>query len=404
MPAVTGVPRQAPAAGAAAGEAPLIVHLIYRLGTGGLENGLVNLINHMPPGRYRHAVWCLKGYDAFRERITAPGVEMVDLGKREGKDFSVYARVWRCLRRARPDIVHLRNLGTIDFAWVARLAGVPHVIQGEHGWDMLDLHGRARKYRLLRRACRPCIDGYITVSHDLARWLVNTVGVPEARIVRVCNGVDVARFQPRRAAPAGRERAAVHHELVFGWVGRMAEVKAPGVLVNAFARLAASRPDARLRLLLVGDGPLWADLRAAVAAAGIGDRVAMVGRQDHIAEWLRRIDVFVLPSLNEGISNTILEAMASALPVIASDVGGNPELVAAGRTGMLVPPADPARLAAAMARYADCPALVATQGAAARARAESMFSLEAMVAGYLDVYDGVLGRSAPRTGAAEDNR
>lgn len=379
----------------AAGDAPLVVHIIYRLGAGGLENGLVNLINGMPRGRYRHAIWCLNGYDAFRERIHVPDVEVVDLAKREGKDPAVYVRVWRRLRRQRPRIVHLRNLGTIDFAWVARLAGVPHVVQGEHGWDMLDLHGEVRKYRMLRRLCRPCIDRYITVSRDLERWLVDSVRLPRARIVHICNGVDVDRFHPAMRATVGDAPG----RCVFGWVGRMAEVKAPGVLIEAFARLVEARPGRDLRLVMVGDGPLAVDVRAAVDAAGIAERVVLAGRRDDIAEWLRRMDVFVLPSLNEGISNTILEAMACGLPVIATDVGGNAELVANGQTGTLVPPNDPGLLAEAMQRYADTPAAIASHGVAGRSRAERVFSLDVMVAGYLRVYDELSADPAARGGA-----
>lgn len=389
---------RADACGAMAPQAPLIAHIIFRLGTGGLENGLINLINHMPPGRYRHVILCLKGYDTFGARIRVPGVQIVDLGKRDGKDIALYSRVWRILRRLQPEIVHLRNLGTIDLSWVARLAGVSHVIQGEHGWDVLDLYGTRRKYRLMRKACRPCISRYITVSSDLERWLADTIAVPRKRITHICNGVDVQRFHPRPDHPPSS--APESNVTVFGWVGRMAQVKAPLALVDAFARLLRQRPDHDLRLRMVGDGPLMPRLRAEVESAGLTDRVDLPGARDDVAEWMRTMDVFVLPSLNEGISNTILEAMASGLPVIATAVGGNPELVLPGQTGSLVAPDDPEALCDAMQTYVDDPYLGSVQGGAARRRAEQTFSLEAMVKGYLSVYDDLLQSAGPRARAA----
>lgn len=372
--------------------APLIAHIIFRLGTGGLENGLINLINHMPRGRYRHAIVCLKGCDAFSERIRIPGVAIVDLHKGEGNDIGAYLRAWRVLRRLRPRIVHLRNLGTIDFAWVARLAGVSRVIQGEHGWDTLDLYGKRRKYRWLRRACRPCVSRYITVSRDLENWLRRAIGIPPARITRICNGVDTQSFYPR--SPQGGHsgfRPKPAEALVIGWVGRMAEVKAPLNLVEAFVRLTRRRAGDRLRLVMVGDGPLMPQVRAKLVEAGLSDLILLPGKQENVAEWLRVMDVFVLPSLNEGISNTVLEAMATGLPVVATDVGGNSELIEHGKTGMLVAPNDVEALCGALQSYIDDPRLVGAHGVAARAKAEQQFSLQAMVDAYVRVYDELLG-------------
>lgn len=375
--------------------APLIAHIIYRLGVGGLENGLVNLINHMPSSRYRHAIICLKGYDAFSDHIQAPGVEVIDLGKRDGKDLTAYVRAWRCLRRLRPDIVHLRNLGTIDFAWVARAAGQAPVIQGEHGWDMLDLYGERRKYRVMRQACRPVISRYITVSADLERWLIERIGVRPELVSHINNGVDTQRFKPRSSGLGARARCA-QDGTVFGWVGRMADVKAPLALLEAFALLIKRRPNASLRLVMVGDGPLMSTVRDRIEALGLRQLVTLPGRQNDVAEWLGGLDVFVLPSLNEGISNTILEAMASGLPVVATRVGGNTELVVHGETGVLVAPGTPQTLAEAMQAYVDEPELIVRHGRAGRYRAEQAFSLAAMVAGYVSVYDQLIAGNSRR--------
>ena len=137
--------------------APLIAHVIYRLDYGGLENGLVNLLNRMPREKYRHAIVCLAGFSAFRDRIARDDVEVVSVDKRPGKDLGAYARVWRQFTRLRPAIVHTRNLGTVDLQWVALAAGVRRRVHGEHGWDASDPRGESVRALRIRRACRPAI-------------------------------------------------------------------------------------------------------------------------------------------------------------------------------------------------------------------------------------------------------
>ena len=147
---------------------PLVVHVIYRLSVGGLENGLVNLINHMPEDRYRHAIICIDDFTNFRERIQRTDVEVYALHKRPGTDIGAYVRFWHLLRRLRPAVVHTRNLGALEFQIPAMLAGVPYRVQGEHGRDTSDLHGTNWKYLVFRKIIRPVITRYVALSRDLA--------------------------------------------------------------------------------------------------------------------------------------------------------------------------------------------------------------------------------------------
>jgi sugar transferase (PEP-CTERM/EpsH1 system associated) len=377
---------------------PLVVHIIQQLSMGGLENGLINLINTMPASRYRHAVVCLAGYSEFRNRIRRDDVEVHALHKRMGKDFGVYVRLWRLLRRLRPAIVHTRNLSALDAQVAAALAGVPHRVHGEHGWDVYDLHGTNRKYRMLRRALRPLVHRYTAVSRHIASWLRDSIGVPERKLVQIYNGVDDARFHPPpegRRAPLPAEGFAPPGAVVFGTVSRMQRVKDTLNLVRAFILLAGKVPEAgkRLRLALIGDGELREQAIEELERAGLRELAWIPGARDDVAELLRALDVFVLPSLNEGISNTILEAMASGLPVVATAVGGNPELVVDGATGFLVPPSDSAALASALEKYVEDPSLAAAHGRAARQRVLESFSLGVMVGKYMEVYDGLLKRA-----------
>ena len=383
---------------------PLIAHVVHRFDVGGMENGLATLINHMPEGRYRHAVICLQDFTEFRQRIRRTDVSFLALDRRPGKDLRLYPRLWRALRRLNPDLVHTRNLSALEGQVVAALAGVRARVHGEHGRDVFDLHGRNVKYNLLRRAVRPFVHRYTTVSKDLERWLVDTVGVEPSRITQIYNGVDTARFRPR---PLDRRNIgppgfAGDGQIVIGSVGRMAEVKDFPALVRAFLLLLESEPTLRdrIRLAILGDGPARDPCRSLLKAAGAEALAWLPGERRDVPTLMQSFDIFALPSLGEGISNTILEAMACGLPVVATRVGGNPELVEEGITGILVPAENPGALADALAAYVAEPERRRAAGERARHRIEARFSIEAMVASYLSVYDAVL--SSARAGAGAE--
>ena len=375
---------------------PLVVHIIHRLAIGGLENGLVNLINNMPEDRYRHAIICLKNSSNLRERFKRERIEVVELNKQEGKDFRIYGRLWKVLRRLQPDIVHTRNLSGLEYLVPSALAAVPGRIHGEHGRDIYDLDGLSLKYNLLRKGMKPFISHYIAVSNDLANWLVNKIGVHPGRLTQIYNGVDLNRFQPRyvHRQNIGPQGFISHENMVIGTAGRLAEVKDQLTLVRGFVHLLGYEPHARerLRLVIIGDGSLRMEAQEVLRDAKADHLAWLPGERDDIPDMMRGFDLFVLPSLREGISNTILEAMASGLPVVATRVGGNPELVIEGETGMLVPPSDPAAMANAIWTYLDHPEFLKAHGQAGRKRVEQHFSMEKMVNGYMEVYDKVLSQ------------
>jgi len=170
-------------------------------------------------------------------------------------------------------------------------------------------------------------------------------------------------------------------------------VKDQAGLLKAFSQLAE---DPRALLLIVGDGPCRKDLEATVDALGLGRRVRLLGERNDVAAVLSAMDVFVLCSVGEGMSNTILEAMATGLPVVATRVGGNPELVTDGNTGFLVEARSPDALAASLRRYLEDPTLLAEHGRAARDHIEAEFSMERMVGGYERLYRRLLEQRARR--------
>jgi len=387
------VPHLSPAA-TGADTRPLVVHLVYALGVGGLETLLVDCINRMPA--YRHAVVCLTRYTSFAERIRRDDVELFALDKPPGLGLSTHLAFWQLMRRLRPAVLHTYNLAALEYAFTATLAGVRVRIHAEHGRDASDPHGLNPRHNFLRRRLVPFIDRYIPVSADLDRWLADVVRIPRERIQFIKNGVDTERFAPG-GAPAADVPFA-EDDIVIGTVARVQDVKNHRGLIDAFAQLRARlvRKDAelaqRVKLAIVGDGPLLPAVVEQVETLGLENAIWLPGARSDIGALLQTFDVFALPSLAEGTPVSMLEAMACGLPVVASNVGGIPEVIADGAQGLLVPVGDVDALERAMARYVADPALRARHGKAARARVEERFSMRAMVAAYGGLYDSLRQR------------
>lgn len=366
---------------------PLVVHLIYRLDFGGLETLLVEYINRMPADKYRHAIVCLTDYTSFSDKLTKRDVTLFSLNKKPGLDLGTHFRLWKLLRSLRPDILHTYNLAAIEYSFTAALCGVPIRVHAEHGRDASDPEGRNRKHNLLRRLLVPFIDYYVAVSGDLQHWLKAAVGIPDEKNVLVANGIDTGVFAAHPKSPA--EEEARQGDFVIGTVGRMQEVKNHLALVDAFILLRQSMPDlqSRLKLVIVGDGPLLPAIRKQVSDAGIADSVWLPGARTDIPDLLRTFSVFALPSIAEGTPVALLEAMSSGLPVVATRVGGIPEVVTDGATGTLVPPSNPKALASAIEFYVRNPRLALRHGADARAMVQAKYSISATMASYMYLYD-----------------
>jgi sugar transferase (PEP-CTERM/EpsH1 system associated) len=348
----------------------------------------------MPDSRYRHAIVCLTESGAFEQRLKKAQVPIVALNRRPGKDLGLYWKIWRVLHSMRPAIVHTRNLSAIEAQIPAFFLRGVKTIHGVHGRDMFDLEGKNSKYNLLRKLIRPLVARYVTVSEDLRSWLQETIHVSREKIVRIYNGVDQTLFTPRL-----HERSHITPNgflpvdaVVIGTVGRLAEVKDQATLIRAFKLVleAASSPETQLRLIIAGDGPQRRRLEGLVSKLGLGDFVWMAGNRDDIPDILKLLDIFVLPSLGEGISNTVLEAMATALPVIATRVGGNPELVEDGVNGYLVAPNDPPNLARTVERLLENKELRDAMGQAGLKKVREQFHWDSTVENYLALYDQML--------------
>ena len=370
---------------------PLVMHIVYRFDTGGLENGIVNLLNHMPAHAYRHVIVALTDVTDFRHRIVRNDVEFIALQKKPGHGVWLYPRLYSLMRERRPAIVHTRNLAALEAVVPAWLARVPVRLHGEHGRDVSDLDGSKRRYQWMRRIYRPFVSHYFALSRDLADYLTGKVDVSTARVTQVYNGVDVDTFKPAGTVPLGMAGCPFDpaRHWIVGTVGRMQTVKDQPTLVDAFLLVLRQRPELRerLRLVLIGDGPLREVCRQRLDAAGASNLAWLPGERGDVADLMRGLHCFVLPSLAEGISNTILEAMSSGLPVVATAVGGNADLVTHGETGEIVPSGDAELMADSLSRLASEPSRAAEMGRAGRSKVESRFSMPAMVNAYSIVYD-----------------
>lgn len=371
-----------------------ILHILHSLQVGGLENGVVNLINRLDPERFEHAICCIATSGPMADRIERR-VPIHVIGKGAERDTLLPFKIARVVRAVRPHIVHTRNWGTIDGVPGALFGGVRCIVHGEHGREATDPTGTNRRRQQVRRLLSPLISRFITVSTDLRNWLVDDVGVNSGKVLQIINGVDMERFRPSSDQYVRRNRTGFPPEVfVIGTVGRLDPVKDHQLLIRAFAlvKQRMSGADRKLYLRIVGDGPERERLAKVVNELGVGEDVLMVGERRDIPDQLQMMDLFVLPSIAEGISNTLLEAMAIGLPVIASAVGGNCELIEDGMSGYLFPPGDVERLSSLLEQCIGDGALAQQLGRAARRRCEECFSLDAMASAYGQMYEDLARR------------
>jgi len=333
-----------------------VVHLIYRFDTGGLENVVVQLINNLPQTEFRHTVVAItEAAPAFAKRIQRPDVEVISLGKGPGQPFWIYPNFFKLLRRLNPDVLHTCNLSALEFMPVAALVGVAKRVHVEHGMDTCELSGKGSSYLLLRRFFKYFVHEQVAVSETLRDYLHSRVGVNSDHLHHISNGVDTQQFRPRQAddpLPQGYPFKPGQHWVV-GTVGRQVDIKNPLMLVDAFVTLKRSGEPGteRLRLALVGDGPLASALQTRLQEAGLQNHAWLPGVRSDVAQILRALDCFVLPSQSEATSCTLQEAMATGLPIVATDVGGNADLLQHGTCASLVPSGDVRSLAAQIRQH-----------------------------------------------------
>ncbi len=353
------------------GSHPLrVCHVSLTLKTGGLERILADLARHHHRDVCRLSFVAMREVGRFADEIRRTGCAVRQL-QSSGR-FSQVRELAQWLRRERIDVVHTHNTYPHVYASLAaRWAGVPVVVQTRHGQRA----GHGWKSRVLYRSAAWLVDRVVAVSDDAARLCVHADGLRADKVARIWNGIDLSEFEYHGpvAAPIAIS------------VARLSPEKDFPTLLRAVARAAEAVPD--LRLKIVGDGPERGALERLSADLGLTPRVAFLGERTDVPALLRSAGFFVTASLTEGISLTLLEAMAVGLPVVATDAGGNGEIVVDGETGRITPIAEVEPLAAAIVemcrRQSEWPAL----GRAGRDRVCEHFDVRRMVDDYEALYE-----------------
>ena len=369
-----------------------VMHLVYTLRSGGMEHGVVKIVNGLDPRLVASSICSTTPADSQMRALVRSSVPVFELKRRAGNDPLLVWRLFTLLRRERPDVLHTHAWGTLLEGLVAaRLARVPLVVHGEHGTLQL----RARQVRAQRWGWNH-VDRVLSVSSRLAERMSKDVGIPCDRVHVIRNGVNLGRFgRVRRPVSRSGLRFGFVHDrcVVLGAVGRLVDVKDHARFIEAVHVLRSRGHD--VAGVIAGDGPLRANLEDQVAKLGLEGSVRLLGHRTDIEAVFADLDVFVQPSKSEGMSNTVLEAMAAGLPVVATDVGGADEMVVDGQTGILVRACDTGALVAGLEQLlSGGPGRRDDMGRAARGRAQGEFSLQRMLHGYESFYTGLLPRSA----------
>jgi sugar transferase (PEP-CTERM/EpsH1 system associated) len=351
----------------------LVVHVVTSLAIGGMEKVILDLVRFRSQNRFETRVVCLDESGVLQRGFTEAGVAVDTMGT----SGSVPSRVLRLsshLKHLQADVVHTHNpQAHMHGAIAARLAGVPVIIHTKHGRG----YPSGLLLGAFNRLATRLTTRFVTVSQDAAEVARNVDRVAAEKLLVIQNGIDVDRFAFRPPNAAGTPVRAIT-------VGRLDPIKDQLTLLRA-TRLVVDRAPS-FHLDIVGDGPSRAELEAARAALGLTEHVTFVGYQEQVAPFLAKADFFVLSSISEGVSIALLEAMAMGLPAVATDVGGNREVVVPGVNGSLVPAKSPEALGEAMDRMQTETDARQRMSRAARHRVESQFSLRSVVARYEDLY------------------
>jgi glycosyltransferase involved in cell wall biosynthesis len=362
-----------------------VLYLSHTFMVGGAEEMVLNLVRHLPD-RFEPFVTCINQAGPIGEEIRNTGVPFQVLGLDPGirRPWHVLG-IQRHLREVQPDIVHTFLLTASLYGRLgAILAGVPIIVGTE-----VNIYEHKRSYHALaERLLMRGTDRVVVSAESVREFYVRQVHADPSRVDVIYNAVDWSQLQT--TTPAGALRAAVGVPAdvpVAGIIARLTEQKAHRYLFDA---MAATPELASLHLLVVGDGDLRHDLRERVARLGLSGRVHFLGARRDLGDVLAAVDLFVMPSLWEGLPLSMVLAMGAGLPVVATRVAGIPEVVQDGVTGVLVPPADVPALGAGLARLVSDPALRQRLGAAAAAFVRPRFGVDGYVASVTDLYDRLL--------------
>jgi len=356
-----------------------VLHVVLSLDVGGLERNVVNQVREGQLLGQDVSVVCLERPGVLASQVEALAGRLLCLEKPPGIQLSMVRRTRETFRQLRPDVVHTHQIATLFYAGLAA-KGVPglHIVHTEHGREAYASRARTR---WLGRLAGLQAELFFCLTEDMAAHVIAHRIVPCRKIRIIHNGIDITRYQQKSGSCPLRGTLGIPHgATVIGTIGRLVDVKRQDLLIHGFSRLKGTVPSAHL--ILVGDGPLRSELGQLVDSLGLKDSVHFVGYQPEAWKYLHMMDVFALTSSSEGMPQAVLEASVAGIPVVASRVGGLPEVIDDGRTGILFPPGDVDSLTRSLVELSTCELKARRMGAAARTLVEFKFNIRRMASDY----------------------
>ena len=359
-----------------------VMHVIEDLGVGGLERVVLTICRNIDRSRFEPSVLVLRGSGELEPELTQLGVEVIDIGGAPGKgDYFAFRKVAREARQRRIDLFHTHNsLPLFDAFAAARLTGVRAHVHTDHARHFPD----KLRYMVAEHIVSYFLDRIVAVSDDTKKNLVHYEKIAPSRITVIPNGIDSERFTQPVDVAAKRAALGLSSGPVIGLAARLTEQKGVIYLLQAVAQLREQFPG--LQVLLAGTGDQDDNLKRAAGQLGIAGAVHFLGMRMDVPELVRAFDVFVIPSIWEGLPMALLESFAAGTPVVASDVGGVGKVIHHRENGSLVPARDPAALAAELAHVLAHPELRRKYAENARRTFEESYSADAMTRRYEAVY------------------
>jgi glycosyltransferase involved in cell wall biosynthesis len=365
--------------------------MVDELDLGGTEQQILELVKTIDRSRFEPMVCCFR-YGRKAAEIAELGVPVFQVAKNHKLDAGILLRLVELLRRERIDILQTYLWTANTWGRVAgRLAGVPIVVASERNIDIWEQNYK----RIIGRYLAGSTDRIIANSEAVRRYLLERGGLDPAKVTTIYNGVNFDRFATATDPMQRRHELGIPDDaLLAGVVARVEPAKDHDTLLHALALVRDRTPN--LHLAVVGDGTQKERLTRLAHELGIGERIHFTGFRTDAAEWIASFDFTVLSSVKEGLSNTVIESMAAGKPVIATAVGGNPEVIVEDETGYLLPARDPARFGEAVARLVAEKHRIPELGAASKKRVESLFSVDKMVENTTRLYLELLARRQKR--------
>lgn len=360
-------------------------HVIYAFQAGGMERGLLNLINYGDRDRFHHVVLCLTEAGAFAKLLTSPSCTVIELHKKQGNDWRLPWLIAQKARQHMIDILHARGwpamVETIVGGW---LADVPAMVYTFHGKTFNELQGVSFKRRWIQRIMIRRYNRVMTLNRSMRSDLSAECLIPEAFIQIIANGVDLNIFRPQQEKLSLRVAFNLPKDrVIVGNVARLDPVKNHEVILRALSRV---EKVLRPFFLLVGDGSHRVALQRQIYELGLDSDVCLFGYSNHIPKLLNCMDFYVQASLYEGFSNTVLEALACGLPVLATKVGGTTDILTENKEGFFFQPTDDEMLASLFVLLVRDQELRCVLGEQARGRAAQYFPVQSMVHKYEAIY------------------